>query len=205
METCIIPVKNTSLQTIKCLLVIVIVVTLSACTKNPYTPINADVKAKFNYQPGTYWIYTDAISGETDSFSVRTNTVQNSNVLTEAIFMYITRYNLSAPNDTTLTRCMLSRNYVQTFALGATVTYPFKPGPIISGGYVLGVNSSYSVNGQTFADIAEITRSIQYPIIQTDTFYMNADVGIIKIIEYQKIDTTVVNRVWELQRWNIVR
>ena len=188
----------------KRLIVFFVLAALCACTRKPYNPISADVKAKFNYQPGTYWVYRDTLSGETDSFCVTTNAVQNTDVLNESIFMNIARYDLTAPADSGMLRCVLSQNYIQTYALNITVTYPFTVGTIADVA-VLTTGTTYNINGQTFTNVAQITRTIKTPDTYTDTLYMNADVGIIQITEYRKIDTVATTKVFALQKWNIIR
>ena len=64
----------------KAILSILCAVVLFGCTrsKSVNTPVNSDLIASFNYKPGTYWIYRDSISGEIDSFFVRSNTAETS-------------------------------------------------------------------------------------------------------------------------------
>lgn len=186
---------------------LLIIFSLSSCIKNPTTPVNSDLKAKFNYQPGSYWIYKDSISGQVDSFNVISNTDQNTNVLYESIFIYFSRHNVTYDTDTAIVRCMLSRNYFQTYALGAVVTYPFTTttGSLPTGATVLSTGGTYTVNGEVFNDVAVITSRVQLNYLYTDTFYINADAGIIKINEHWDVDTPILHRVWELQRRNILR
>ena len=192
-------------NTIRTLFALFTSILLGSCNKNPSIPINPDIKAKFNYQPGTYWVYRDTLGTEIDSFAVISNTLQNSNVLADAAFMNITRYNLSLATDTTLLRSTLSRNYLQTYALGTTINYPFAVGIIKSGGYVQSVDNTYTINGQTFTGLAEVVRTILTPDVYIDTFYINAEVGIVQIKEYRKLAGVESNKVLALQKWNVVR
>ena len=43
----------------------------------PNYPVDADLKAAFNFKVGSYWIYIDSISGQVDSYFVRENILQN--------------------------------------------------------------------------------------------------------------------------------
>ena len=196
---------------LKYLAFLLVAAVIFSCNKTPTTPINTDVKANFSYQPGTYWIYRDTVSGAMDSLYVRANIrqdIKNANVPVESIIMYLTQYNLAVPTDTIPLRYSLSQSYLDTY-LGTTVPYPFKVGPINTGGYggtVLNVYGNYTVNGQTFANVAEVSHAlIPSPYFLNDTFYICASAGIIKNITSQQIDTIVTNRVWELQRYHIVR
>jgi hypothetical protein len=58
--------------------VVIMLAGLHSCRK-PIThyPINASLKAAFNYKVGSYWIYRDSISGMIDSFYVTDNTYSN--------------------------------------------------------------------------------------------------------------------------------
>ena len=56
---------------------------LSACKKSnnnqtPVIPIEPGLQATFRYLPGTYWVYQDSVSGETDSAYVVSNTLDSS-------------------------------------------------------------------------------------------------------------------------------
>ena len=81
-------------------LLMAIILVVSACNRNSITkvPVNADLKAAFNYKPGTYWIYRDSISGIIDSFFVRsngdgyTNTTNGDNKSIESIGLTISEY-----------------------------------------------------------------------------------------------------------------
>ena len=51
--------------------ILIIFATFSACTKGnnntPFIPITAGLKTNFGYKTGSYWIYKDSLSSETDS------------------------------------------------------------------------------------------------------------------------------------------
>ena len=61
------------------LLTTMIFAAVSSCHKNnvPNYPVDADLKAAFNFKVGSYWIYLDSISGRIDSFYVSLNITQN--------------------------------------------------------------------------------------------------------------------------------
>jgi hypothetical protein len=195
-------VKNKTLRVIAGLLATVAVY---SCTKTPYTHINADIKAKFNYQPGSYWVYVDSLSGATDSFAVVSNKLLPSDALTEAVFINVARYNFDVVNDTSLLRCVLSQNYLRTYALETVVPYPFHTGLLPAGGEVLETGLTYIINGHTFTGVARIAKTVKTADVYADTFYMNADAGIIKLVESRLSNSIVTTKILELQRWNILR
>jgi hypothetical protein len=100
---------------------------------------------------------------------------------------------------------MLSLNYFRTYDLGTVVAYPFTAGPILSGGYVVSTGNTYTINGATFTDVAQVARRVQTDKIFTDTFYINAEAGIVRMVQYQQADTTVTLKVFDLQRRNLLR
>ena len=60
---------------------------MAACKKdmNLNQPMNAQMKASFNYKPGTYWIYKDSVTGAMDSAYVVSN---NVNYYTRGCVLY---------------------------------------------------------------------------------------------------------------------
>ncbi len=51
------------------------VIAIASCKQkeNPKIFINEELRNYYNYQPGSYWIYYDSVSGATDSFYVEYN------------------------------------------------------------------------------------------------------------------------------------
>jgi hypothetical protein len=93
--------------------VVVMGLLLAACnkTKIVHYPLNAALVAAFNFQPGSYWIYKDSLSGDIDSFFVRANVpstnsgedAQSTGEMFNYIDIAISEYNIfpaTSPNDT---------------------------------------------------------------------------------------------------------
>jgi len=214
-----------------CSMLVFIIV--AACNKNNerHIPIDADVLANFNYKVGTYWIYRDSISGQVDSFYVSSNSgniLSDINGLTyDRIGFYVSQINISSipGNDTIIWLFGLESNYISLMLqIGKTgqasddiefptfITYPFvlgQPTPKYIGGTSGGANvisilPSYTLNARTYANIAVldiINLSPQYNF--NDQFFINADMGIIKMKLNHFNDG--LSRNWELLRSNIVR
>ncbi len=190
-----------------------LVIGLYACKKKlPNKPIDADLKAAFSFKPGTYWIFKDAISGQIDSFYVRrtytfNQTSGNPSYTFDEINIDITEMNLHpAGSDTALWRIGLIQNilnlsdyYLDNFVNFDDILYPFISGPQSSAVYAESINliSSFNIGNNNFNNVADIHFSIGL----SDDFYLNSDIGFIKIILQQR----GANRVWELQRWKIVK
>ena len=219
----------------KVLFFLVILTTFYACKKNNGIvnyPIDADLKAAFNYQVGTYWIYRDSISGRIDSFAVTKNVftpgsqtaATGGNYTLDGIEIYITEYNGGSKTDTTGWEWLLSTNSEELiwysnigfvgqvyFDFKPIFTYPFKIGePVfIDGQYgndtptTTNIYSNYALNGVNFVNVAEIYNTyITFNNTNVvDWFYINSDIGYIKIRINDPYDA--IHKVWEIQRWNI--
>lgn len=207
----------------------------SSCSKkaNNNTPIVSGLKTAFNYQPGTYWVYKDSLSGRVDSFYITSN-VQSKlisnigNGTLDDINIAMTEKNIGSvfSTDTLSWIWFLAQNYA---VLGVTglpiilgggfnytplITYPFTIGAMkaplsaCSDSYLNLISSTYNLNGNDFMNVAEITEvATQYNYIYdsfSDHIFVNADVGIIKMRLNHPYDT-IGTKVWELQRWHIVK
>lgn len=214
-------------------------------TKVTNHPINADLKAAFNYQKGSYWVYRDSISGMIDSFYVTNNNSQTvheagRDFAYEEIDIHISELNI-APlpvipflqnwqfnyYESSIEAFFTDSNiYTNKIEYGTLVNYPFK-NVIVGTNYGTGIAygssakdtvtnifSSYLVFGQSFSNIAEVNHTADLsvkvnspklnPYSYNDWFYISADAGIIKMRLYHSADT-VYKRVWEIQRWKIIK
>ena len=210
-----------------------ILLLINACKKQgsglPHKTIDADLKTAFDYLPGTYWIYRDSITGRVDSFAVRSNTFNTGNVsgnyIIDGIAIYIAEYNGGSIADTSLWIMSLSTNCInliwdqnlagqQYFDFDPAFNYPFSVGSLSTVGGNLGSDNSdgtinvfpsFTLLNNSFNEVAETYHSYKYvnTIDYYDVFYASADVGLVKMAindYYNKI-----NKVWEIQRWHIVK
>jgi len=207
------------------LVMISLVISASGCHKSvpAYYPVNATVKADFNYKDGTYWVYQDALSGEVDSFVVWDNldaTDQNQSLnysfedVTIAMHQYGT-YGV-ATVDIDLIETAIDF-YIPYYNYQPLSVYPFQSGAISytssDRGYVISILPSYSLNGRVFDSVEEIshigpayTQPGTSALTWNDTFYFSPNTGIIKMILNHPQDTTYnQHRVWELLRYNIIK
>jgi len=214
-------------------------ITLWTCKKPKVnnTPVNADLKAAFNYKIGTYWIYKDSISGDVDSFFVTGNT-PSTNVNSgagyslDAIQIFISEYNInpvlansiynwqflyqSAMFDIVL---MNSKNNHKMF-LSPLINYPFSDSfnacsscdlnNTDSFSKVLSISSSYSIGGNIFSNVAVVNHIAAHTNASpnlysyySDLFFICPSAGIIKMRLNHPDDS--LYRVWEIQKWNIVK
>ena len=217
---------------------------LAACHKSSSSDIttvtiDTALKADFNFQQGSYWIYRDSISGNVDSFFVEytSHTFDNinNNFIIENLGIVILGHsiNMAIDKDTIILSffyesTMFNLDYFVNhlgaeISLCPLVNYPYQSsfnqfsgfaGQSSYGdiGKIINIFDSYSLNGQTFSNVAAIEHSssdsqpsytgqyIQYSY--DDQFYVCPNVGLIKIILNHPVDSFY--RVWELQKYSII-
>jgi len=187
-----------------------------SCKKNnpvPHRIIDADLKGAFDFQPGTYWILRDSLTGQVDSFYVRGTssnnlTSGNPSYTFDEITVDIKEVNETpAGSDTARWGIGLEQNEVgfsdwydnQYFNFDAIV-YPFTSGIQPSAVYnqSISIPNTVTIGINSFNNVAAINFTSSW---LNDYFYLNADVGFVKII----LNQSGATRVWQLQRWNIVK
>ena len=207
--------------------------TFNACKKpsTPNYPINNSLKAAFNFQPGTYWIYRDSISGDVDSFYVQANgTGNNSN---SAGYTYdlteVQIFEVSAliSIDTQYWQYYYLGNVIEVGYYGPKmheadyapfINYPFQDSLTFphygssnllnaDSGSVARIFTSYTLNTNVFTNVAETyqwyNNNAGTGLLFNDIFFICPNIGIIKMKLYHPLDA--INRVWELQRYHIVK
>lgn len=214
--------KSTALEycTLKklfsCFFFLTLIVTYCNCSKTKPTTvaINNALKANYNFQPGSYWIYKDTVSGETDSFVVMSNEFQNYPAELNADLNYdyininINEYKGPMHADTTLWGLVLHGNYISfgTSYVDNYCTYPFVVGEIKqdynSNGsftsYALNLYTPYTINNLSFDSVLEV-RCVSDTI--NDTFFVTNNALMARMV----INDNVGDRVYELLRYHIIR
>lgn len=184
----------------------------------------SDVKNWLYFQPGTYWIYEEATSGDIDSVYVTGDTYDDGN--SESAFFrcetyssyYNYYFNYLSDNSSTCTntfwgekKCIIVRRNKTKPGdfVGETVTFFFRPK---TGDYGYTWNNTGSITSvENNLDSLELGNQIYYsvPILmetfniteesQPTRFYFSENIGIIK---KELLDS---NQVWNLIRYNIVQ
>ena len=73
-------------------------------------------------------------------------------------------------------------------------------------GKVINIYNQLIVNGQTFSNVIEVNHFMQFPgYTHHDTFLVAPSTGIIKMKLNHPLDSLNKRRVWELQRYHIVK
>lgn len=192
----------------------IVPVLLLCCKKKerPSTPVDPLVKRYFSYKKGSYWIYKDRITGDMDSIFV-------SEAYTEIIDDNLERYDfeyseLSGIDPKIATRgCWILRDRIVEIRLYdisglLSFAYPFPEltkfpvqlGPDST--QVIAVETSFSLNNNVFDTAIVIEKKYVYNPAGEDTFFINKDVGIIKM----KLNhpSRNIDRTWELVKYKIV-
>ena len=188
-----------------------IVAALFSCKKKrDNVPVNAGMKNAYSFMAGTYWVFRDSVSGREDSFVIRdvvnTNYAVSDNTYDKISYL-ITQYNTTNLNDTISWTWELVDNTMLFHWINgavhydyAPVTYPFADGYFnaISNTHAdtLRKFNSYKLRDTTYYSGVKIN-FLDYGV--NDWIILNADVGLIELI------LSRVNRVWELERWEVVR
>ena len=208
----------------------ILIFAFCGCKKSdPVVQIDSRLKAGFNFQPGTYWIYKDSISGQVDSFFVRYNslTTNPAGIGTQYIItIYVSEYQINAINlqDTTQwvykladnefdvqSNCAIAlTNEGKSIQYGEVFSFPMVVGTIYdySGieNKLISILSSLVINTKSYANVSTIhSFGTNFTIDNwsiDNLFYVCDSVGFLKIIQNQPLDS--LHKVWELQRYNIV-
>jgi len=169
-----------------------------SCTpqKNSTVHINANLKSYFNYQPGSYWVFYDALNNYYDSLTVETysdgqNTANNIQI--ESCDIGIFEYHLDSINVSAIWGLTLTQNNTlltigETIYSEFTQNFPFITGTSSFGNsnpYPEAVNttflSSFGVGNNNYTNVYEIIYTYSNTSY-SDTFYINQDQGFLEII-----------------------
>ena len=194
-----------------CLLFLIV-----CCRKKPGTPvipISPALLSHFSFKVGTYWIYRDSLTGRVDSFYVDTNFTRNGtngtgfsstiNVYNEIDIksknvdghVYIDSVNWWSITliDSTI-NAVLDNEYPELIHYPYNVTYPH-----------------FSIGSINFSNVVDIycysidtLDTTQYSQTFNCSYFLNDSIGLVKM-RINHPYRQVINHVWELQRYNIVK
>ncbi len=183
----------------------------------------------FSFQPGTYWIYVDSLSGRVDSFVVNSNqmthltTDPSNKYSTEARIIWITEYNIGpAPlvKDNITWYYELENNEMDIsysnhtngidLSLTPLFNYPYQPNfETLYTGYmnlspdtpnIDFLYSSHLIRNNTFSNV-ECVSHLNRSVFN-DRFYISPKIGLVKMeLNHPQASFNVI---WELERWHVV-
>ncbi len=170
------------MKKIKTILFITATIVYFSCNKNKSNVIsvNADIKSSFNYQPGTYWIYRDSLTGNIDSFFVRKNMSEISYLNGSGIEntqIQISQYHILPYRVDTGTCIFIYQDDMFCITYPPTkifsfpideiplVNYPYEPVlstcsgcmTSVDSGEMINVYDKYFINGVEYDSVAEVT------------------------------------------------
>ncbi len=196
-----------------------IFIVLSACNKSvaPEQPnlregIDDSIVKYFYYKPGTYWIYKDSITNRIDSIAVLSdvndsfsgNNGSKSFTTYAVIKIHSCEYNTAGADtvvnnwDWQLVENGLHLNVATSFLVvdQPYTLYSLPLDPSVIQPFLV-------INGITYYNVEFVVCNSYKSSNDGDTFYINNDVGIVKMRTSHSSDS--IYHVWELQRYNMVR
>ncbi len=218
------------------IIILCVVALFSNCNKTKHLPVqeldvDTAVTSPFNYKPGSYWIYTDTMSGRTDSFYVRANSfiqVGASDVINDYHKIFIAEHNIDGTNaaDSALwvwdfEGYSINVDYyygVDILGWKTDVSYsplffsPFVVGPIITTADTASITAILPVDTISHIPMSEVAVIHQYAADTAvgktsttfdDVFYVNDTLGMVQMSLNHPLQG--INRFWKLKRYSIVR
>lgn len=149
--------------------------------------IDPKMKQYFSFQPGTYWIYKDSVSGKEDSFYVSQNTTTTKDGIeyNETLIMI--------HGDTAARSCSINLHQTGlnfSFQESRSVGFSF----VLLGNDALWINiTTTSVNGSSFDSVKKVESDGSY--------WLRHNLGLIRIAP----NKGPKYKIWELLRYRIVK
>ncbi len=193
---------------------IALIIAVFSCKKEPEsTPINAEIKSRFSFKKGTYWVYRDAVSGEIDSIVIVEDSYskkqQNTGVFDEEshrVNIFENGVASSYNSAWALSTISVSIYYEFASSFRFNFGYPFYPAGTTyfnsHDSLTVGATAPLAVNGVVFNNVCAMNYKIAEPSnYSNDSFFVSADVGIVKM----SLSHVSFSKKLELLRYNLVR
>lgn len=199
--------------------IIFLALIIASCTKKPTNyPVENKLRAAFSYQPGTYWVYKDSVSGALDSFvlinqHLLNGLIDNSgNTYEEIDVTILQKHKNPHLEDSSFWYLKIQKNIISAgriWYLPQTTTANFGPMPYPfvvaklndSLNKIKKIIPSLTMNYNVFDTVA-VCNSDTVNKTYSKIYFNTAD-GIIKIDGRSYRDTTHV--VLELLRWHLIK
>ncbi len=213
-------------------IILTVFVLLAACTKEQLSDnifFDKDVRQKYFYKKGSYWIYRDSISGRVDSFYVSeiythvpeakatwyqdeeemaiTITQKISDTSIKDIIKWDIRYIAKTSVISDYSRNSAT-NSILFYTNNSRVLYnPRSNYKIPELGQVFSnfLIGDFKLGTKNFQNVCEIHCENIDNNKNDCTFYFNDSVGYIKMRFNFDNDTFKIKEVWELQRWHVIK
>ena len=197
------------------------IILFASCTKSEtHIPVDPYLLSNFNHKVGSYWVYQDSLTGETDSFHVyRTDldhqplSSNNTGTKIDVISIDIREYDHTKQLIGRWQLVMARSNFSLYDSAAIIVSYPLVNIPFAPGIYdatgsdsanVISTNGSYSIDSVNYNNVVKFRHwcndtTLWYPSFDV-TYYMNATDGIVKMEVAHG-----THRIWQLIRHQIYR
>lgn len=209
----------------------VLIILLSSCTKiisesHSYSNLLASSKQNYFFKKGTYWIYRDSISGRVDSCYVayaKLDTFNANGLMVEYLEVKMKQYPINNPKEDSVfyqldiyqgdriyfsgSKRYLSYNNELYFF---STNLPLSSDSLFSSqwDYTASVkeNKSFVLFGNSFANVFEILTNQTSNINNRRTIFFNEEYGLVKMsIHTEDRYYNKEDKVWELQRWQVIK
>lgn len=200
--------------------ILIALLLFTACKKKEFVSyLLPETKASFSFKPGSYWIFRDSISGRVDScyFDKKEFYISPASRTHEA-YENLSISLIQKQMDLTVTeqinwnlwfmmrglsiqyeKQINSKDSIGHFAM-ATL-YPIPEDTVTYNNVDYYQIPSFVLGGNVFSNVGVVAPEGN----NGATFYINADIGFIKMRIYNGIGAIKINEVWELQRWNVIK
>ena len=168
------------------------------------------------------------VNGNSDQYIYTSNSSTSPTIAAENISISINEYNVSPnlPVDTQYWGYNYEANeidiqyenriYPNTVVYATFINYPYDAILSISSipysdtGKVISIFNQLAVNSQTYQNVIEVNHYANLTVLSTDyihndTLFFAPSAGMIKMILHHPLDSLNNHRVWELQRYHIVK
>lgn len=215
----------------KALLLTIAILTLVACNKKPNYPtifLDPVLKLNFDNKPGSYWLYRDSVTGETDSIYItdrllhiedhypneairyeclylNSQTVQSGTDTSARLQIYMSfSANVSQPYSGNLLDCRINDTAFHRSLLW--FYYPFKLLMPIDGDTVetLGTQN-VRLAGRNFDSTVVIRQYNRWAPDNSVTVYWHNLFGVVKLRFYKKERGVEFVKVFEIERYKLIK
>lgn len=187
--------------------------TIIGCKKSIiHDPLNPELKKRYSFKEGSYWIYKDSLTGREDSFFVsrfdsgyrRDEDNQDREHSIENVSMRLVHYNLNDKYSPESLILDISMEYsklnfiIEKDSSGLMVFSRSSDGLI----FPFAQTTTLSVNGKVYDNIGLAVIPSGPDLHAVGWYYPKDSIGLLKM-DFT-IATTQTHHIYELQRYNIV-
>ena len=202
---------------------------------HPHSNLLASTKQHYLFKKGTYWIYRDSITGRVDScyvYYAKLDTVNSNGLMVERIVLRMKQYPIANPNEDSVFYEMsvsagnqykayprdlfsftgdkrylyYNKLYFFSTHLPLSADSAFSTESAYSAVIKVQLNKEFVLLGNTFSNVFEIQTNKSSTSNKGRTIFFNEAYGLIKMrIHTENGYYDGEDKVWELQRWHVIK